>query len=258
MKTNLFYFSATGNSLVLARDLAAALPEAQLFSIPQVIHGEIDLDADNIGLIFPVFYCGLPRIVSDFIKKLDPYKSKYLFVVCSYGGYAGSTLQETQEQLQKVGVVMNAGYQVNLPGNYIVNYEANRKDRQEKLFRSEKETVRQIAEDIKAQKNRKVKQGGLLNKITKSIYHSNLRKFPTLDKNFTAGDQCNGCGICERVCPVENIRMEDCKPKWKGNCEHCLACIQWCPREAIEYSSRSIGRKRYHHPDIKASELFLK
>ena len=138
MKTNLFYFSATGNSLVLARDLAAALPEAQLFSIPQVIHGEIDLDADNIGLIFPVFYCGLPRIVSDFIKKLDPYKSKYLFVVCSYGGYAGSTLQETQEQLQKVGVVMNAGYQVNLPGNYIVNYEANRKDRQGKAVSERK------------------------------------------------------------------------------------------------------------------------
>jgi MinD superfamily P-loop ATPase len=126
------------------------------------------------------------------------------------------------------------------------------------MFRKEKETVRQIAEDIKAQKKITVKQGGLLNKITKSIYHSNLKKFPTLDKNFTASNKCNGCGGCERVCPVENIKMEDSRPKWKGNCEHCLACLQWCPIEAIEYSSRSAGRKRYHHPDVKAADLYLK
>jgi ferredoxin len=258
LKTNLFYFSATGNSLILARDLASALPEAQIFSIPRAIHGRPDLDADNIGLIFPVFYCGLPRIVSDFIKKLDPGKIKYLFVVCNYGGFAGSTLQETREQLQAAGIRMNAAYQITMPGNYIVNYGAYEKDRQDKLFLNEKEAIRQIAEDVKAQKNIPVKPGGLLNKITKSIYRSNLKKFPTLDKNFSASDRCNGCGICERVCPVENIRIEASKPKWKGNCEHCLACIQWCPKEAIEYSTRSVGRKRYQHPDVKANELFLK
>lgn len=258
MKTNLFYFSATGNSLILARDLAAALPEAQLFSIPQVIHGEPDLDADTIGLVFPVYYCGLPRIVSDFIKKLDPDKIKYLFAVCSYGGSAGSTLTETREQLRAAGIAMNAGYQVVMPGNYIVNYGAFEKDKQDKMLLDEKETVRQIAEDIRAQKNKPAKQGGLLNMIIRAVYHSNLKKFPTLDKNFTAGDQCNGCGVCERVCPVENIRMEDCRPQWNGNCEHCLACIQWCPREAIEYSTRTAGRKRYHHPDVKAVELYLK
>jgi ferredoxin len=258
LKTNLFYFSATGNSLILARDLAAALPEAQTFSIPQVIREELDLDADNIGLIFPVFYSGLPRIVVEFIRKLDPIKIKYLFVVCNFGGFAGSTLQETQEQLKAAGIMMNAGYQINMPGNYIVKYGAFIEDKQEKLFQNEKEIVRQIAEDVKTQKNRPVRQGGLLNKVTKSIYHSNLKKFPTLDKNFSAGDKCNGCGICERVCPVDNIRMADSRPEWKGNCEHCLACIQWCPTEAIEYSSRSVGRKRYHHPNVKAAELFLK
>lgn len=258
MKTNLFYFSATGNSLILARDLADSLSQAQMFSIPRVIHEDLDLDADNIGLIFPVFFCGLPRVVSDFIRKLDPAKIKYLFVVCSYGGFAGSTLQETREQLQAAGITMNAGYAVNMPGNYIVKYGAFRKDKQDKLFRREKETIRQIAEDVKAQKNNTIKLGGMINKLTKSIYHSNLQKFPTLDSNFAAGDKCNGCGICDRVCPVENIHMVDSKPMWQGNCEHCMACIQWCPREAIEYSTRSVGRKRYRHPDVKADTLFLK
>lgn len=258
MKTNLFYFSATGNSLILARDLAAALPEAQTFSIPRVIRGELDLDADNIGLIFPVYYCGMPRILSDFIRKLDPAKIKYLFVVCNYGGLAGSTLQETQEQLQEAGITMNAGYQVNMPGNYIVKYGAYKKGKQEKLFGSEKEIVRRIAEDVKAQKKNTVKRGGLINRLTKSIYHSNLKKFPSLDQNFAADDKCNGCGICERICPVENIRMADGRPKWLGNCEHCLACLQWCPTEAIEYSTKSVGRKRYRHPEVKAIELFLK
>lgn len=89
---------------------------------------------------------------------------------------------------------MNAGYQINMPGNYIVKYGAFNKDKQEKLFQNEKETVRQIAEDVKAQKSRTVKQGGMINKLTKSIYHS----------------------------------------------------------------TRSVGRKRYRHPEVKASELFVK
>jgi ferredoxin len=239
----------------VAQDIAAGLQEAQIFSIPQVINGGIDLDADNIGIIFPEYYSGIPHIISDFIRKLDPAKIKYLFAVCTYGGYVLNTLNEIGEQLKAAGIPLNAGFGVKMPGNYIVNYGAYKKERQEKLFRDEKEAVRQIIKDIENQKNNTLMKG-FANKIGKSIYKSTFPKFRTYDKNFTADEKCNGCEICEKVCPVRNIKMEDHKPQWQGNCEHCLACIQWCPREAIQYASRTNGRERYHHPEVKAKDLY--
>jgi MinD superfamily P-loop ATPase len=57
------------------------------------------------------------------------------------------------------------------------------------------------------------------------------------------------------VCQVENIEMKDGKPTWLHHCEQCLACLQWCPQEAIQVGRKTEGRKRYHHPEITASDL---
>ena len=197
-------------------------------------------------------------MISDFIKRLDPDKVKYIFAVCTFGGLPANTLPETQEQLKAAGIPLNAGYAVQMPGNYIVKYGAYKKGKQEKMFLKEKDAIRLIIKDIENQKSGKVNQSNfLVNKIGRSIYKSKLPKFPTYDKNFTVNEKCNGCSICEKVCPTRDIRMTNHKPEWQGNCEHCLACLQWCPKEAIQYSSKTAGRKRYHHPDVKAEDLFI-
>ena len=41
MKTHLYFFSSTGNSLIVAKDIAAKLPDTQIFSIPDIINEEI-------------------------------------------------------------------------------------------------------------------------------------------------------------------------------------------------------------------------
>lgn len=242
---------------MIAKDLAAGLPEAKVYSIPHVIHGEIDFDADNIGIVFPVYFAGIPRIISEFVRKLDPAQIKYLFAVAAYGGYPGVALPVLQHQLQSEGILMNAGYCVQMPGNYIVKYGAYSQEKQYKIFRKKEEALGKIIKNTEAQKNIEIKQGGFLAKrIGNYVYQSKLRQFPTLDMNFTANEKCNGCGTCEKICPVRNIDLNERKPRWHGNCEHCMACIQWCPMEAIQYSAKTIGRKRYRHPDSKAEDLY--
>jgi MinD superfamily P-loop ATPase len=71
-----------------------------------------------------------------------------------------------------------------------------------------------------------------------------------MDRNFWVDDKCNGCGICARVCPAENIALQAAKPVWQHWCEQCLACLQGCPREAIQYGRTTPHYRRYHHPDI--------
>ena len=46
--------------------------------------------------------------------------------------------------------------------------------------------------------------------------------------------------------PLNNIRLENGKPVWGKHCTHCMACICYCPKEAIEYGKKSKGKPRYH------------
>ena len=71
------------------------------------------------------------------------------------------------------------------------------------------------------------------------------------DKKFFVTEGCNGCGLCEKLCPLNNITMVDGKPKWGGNCTQCMACICGCPKEAMEYGRRSKGKIRYQCPEYQ-------
>ena len=77
--------------------------------------------------------------------------------------------------------------------------------------------------------------------------------------DFYVKDNCAGCGKCERLCPLNNIRLVDKKPVWGSHCTHCMACIGNCPVEAIEYGTitqqkrpYNFGKYRYVIDNIKS------
>lgn len=80
-------------------------------------------------------------------------------------------------------------------------------------------------------------------------------RVPQMDKPFFADAKCTSCGICEKICPAQNIKLVSGKPVWQHRCEQCFACIQWCPDEAIQYGKGTAKKKRYHHPEITLKEM---
>lgn len=46
-------------------------------------------------------------------------------------------------------------------------------------------------------------------------------------------EKCTGCGMCQNVCPVEAIELEDGKAVINDDCIECGACVAECPNEAI-------------------------
>jgi flavodoxin len=70
MKTIIYYYSATGNSLYVARFLQERLPETELRSIPEELAGDrLSVQADTIGFVFPMHYLSLPLQVEEFLEK---------------------------------------------------------------------------------------------------------------------------------------------------------------------------------------------
>lgn len=73
-----FYFSGTGNSLVVARDMAGKT-NGRLISIPSVMDKEsIKTDADVIGIVFPVYHGDIPFIIRRFVTKMNNLVSRHI------------------------------------------------------------------------------------------------------------------------------------------------------------------------------------
>ncbi|WP_227765642.1 4Fe-4S dicluster domain-containing protein [Zhaonella formicivorans] len=56
-----------------------------------------------------------------------------------------------------------------------------------------------------------------------------------MSSNFKVNEQCNGCGLCVEICPMDVLRMnDDNKPYMKyDECWYCDACEKDCPMQAI-------------------------
>jgi len=59
-----------------------------------------------------------------------------------------------------------------------------------------------------------------------------------LGKLFFASDKCNGCSLCQSICPKKALNMTGMpkRPYWKYSCDSCMACMNFCPQQAIEVS----------------------
>jgi ferredoxin/flavodoxin len=256
MKTTLFYFSGTGNCLKLARDLAVELGEAEVVAVAKAIKASIDASIDRIGLVFPVYAFNPPLIILDFIDKLQAPPEKYIFAIITYAGVAANTFDQVIRQLEKKNLKLSAGFGIRMPGNYTPFYGAISLKRQRKLFYLASKRIKEIALIVKESRQQKIERENLFFRwMGRAIYPYVSSKMRAEDKNFWIDKNCNGCGICEKVCPVNNINLKDKKPLWLHKCEQCFACLQWCPQESIQYGAHTQGRKRYHHPAVTLADF---
>lgn len=287
MSIKIYYFSGTGNSFVVARDIAKKV-KADLISIPKVINmEEIQVDAESVGIIFPSYLaalCGLPLIVERFIKKIENIESLNIFAVCTCGGYecvnALPPLRRLRQIIRSCGGKLSAEYSTRLPMN---NQDYDHipipitRDHQVIINKS-KTKIDNICYRIINKKGTKCKTAkALFNLLMTPLYKmmqqsiinalkekakepadTKLKYFqliPLTDKSIRVDEKCVGCGICAKVCPVNNIKIVDNKPEFQHRCEMCFACDEWCPSDAIHHWSRSKDVK-YHHPEAEISHMF--
>lgn len=262
MNTIIYYFTGTGNSLKVAKDLSRYLDNAKLVSIRQErLTEELFTEAGVIGFVVPTYFRGIPKLVGQFIDHLDiRNKSPYIFVVSTYGERNGMGIvdQQIEKHLAKKGLSLAAYFPVLMPNNGPTKEHVTTAEEKALLFNDASRMIPVIAEKIREFQVTSTKHNkfrNIMGRFLNNRMYMSTKK--PLDEGFYVDENCTGCSTCSKVCPANNIQMVDGKPKWKlKDCQLCVACLQWCPKAAIQYNKETIGVERYHHPEIKVGELF--
>lgn len=285
----IYYFTGTGNSLFVARKMGTLLGCQPIPITKTMDSSMIYTDAETIGIIFPSYLAplyGVPLIVEEFMKRCKHLKNRHLFAVCTCGGYeivnATPTLRNFSKLVKEIGLNLSAEYSVRLPMNNL-DYEHIPVPIETDTVTIIKKAQLQI-EDIcnRIAHHQRGRHHYLRRFITimmtpiyrilanscmkslkelacepedSTLYFKEL--IPLTDRSIRVDESCNGCRICTRVCPVQNIEFVNRKPIWLHKCEMCFACDEWCPSGAIHHWGRPNGVK-YHHPEVRLKDMILR
>ena len=256
METTIFLYTGTGNSLWTAKKLSAVLKNTELIPVTLAGKDRINTNSKNIGFIFPVHICGIPLRMVDFLNRLEADSAKYYFAVAVNAGQVAATLIQLKNLLQNKNIKLSSGFSVCMPSNYIPWGGAIAQEKQQQKFNEALDKISRIASSISGKEEKAPEKGPAWQNIFFSaINRLSFSHIPKMDKSFLADEKCTGCGICEKVCPAQNILLIYGKPAWQHHCEQCFACLQWCPEEAIQYGRSTAKKKRYHHPEITLKDM---
>lgn len=256
----ILYFTATGNSLHIAKSLGG-----ELLSIPQLVkEGTYEFTDDKIGIVFPLHAWGVPSYLADYLRKVT-FNCDYLFAVTTFGIYSGAVAKHLTDIGNDAGYSFDYINRIKMVDNYVPTFDMEKEIENE----GKKEIEKQLAtvkSDIDSSKKWILKENFL--KKTAFNYMMNRDKpfneerlkvhiyGEAIDNYIYVDDTCVQCGLCAKVCPVDNIKMSDenGKIELSDKCFMCFACLHHCPSKAIHVNGEVNGN-RYINRNIKLQEI---
>ena len=258
MDTTIYYFTGTGNSLKVARGLSNRIGNCELVPIAKIWQQKnIVAKTEKVGFVYPLYFWGLPKIVEEFVKKIDLRDVDYIFSVLTRGFTSGRATYDLESILKEKGKILSAGFKVTMPDNYTPKLSIPSKAKQDKKFKRAEIKVEKIAEIVRTNQKKIKKDHFITIKLSKGAHNRWLERASSIDKHFSVDDRCNSCGTCEKVCPVENVRLVNGKPQWHHQCQECLACLHFCPQIAIQVNKKTEKQGRYRHPDLSVEDMIM-
>lgn len=251
LKNTIYYFTGTGNSLKVAKDVAMGLDNCNVASMVSYEKNMTSNDVERIGFVFPVYGEGIPTIVNKFLTegKFPINENIYYFIIVTHGGMRGNCIPMANKILSKRGLMINSAFDIKMVQNYIgmFNIPKNAND----ILKTAQIKINSITKIVQGKENSKIQKTNPL------IFWAGIdaKTIAKMDRNFNVSEKCNGCGICIKICPVKNVVFENNRPKYSNNCEQCLACLHHCPEKAINYKNKTQKKGRYINPDIKLEEI---
>jgi ferredoxin len=278
MNTSIYYFSGTGNSYYVAKELQKRIQNSELIPIVGIINrNEIKCKSDTVGIIFPLQGPTFPNAVKQLLEKIDLTDTRYIFAIATRGGTTCRIREQINKVLKKKGKSLNSHFIITVFNNdpKIMNennqvYEFHVPTDEEITNKKRQIDVRlDVIKDIIINKETRhevdkeygFKYGFLLEKIV--IFATKLMESKSIKNYFYSDVKCTGCGVCEKICLSKRINLIDGIPRWKDEilCFMCYACLNYCPQKSVQINSKwymksfTMVQERYTHPYATAQEI---
>lgn len=247
----ILYYSGTGNSAHAARRLAAALGDESLNLFDRIRSmNSAPLQSDKPWILAcPTYAWRIPRIVEELLERTKLLGSRDIYFILTCGDSIGNAAFYARRLCRDKGLFFRGMAKLVMPENYIAMFNAPEEAQARRIVAAADAQLDAIAEIIRSGNSLPEDSIRLSDRIMSGPVNPLFYALFVKDRKFAAGEACTGCGLCERLCPLGNISIQNDKPVWKGGCTHCMACICSCPAQAIEYGKISVGKPRYRCPE---------
>ena len=246
----ILYFSATGNSEYVAKRIGKTIDDEALNLFNKIQNNDFSqIHSERSWVVVVRTYAWrIPRIVQAWLTKIQLTGNDDVYFVMTCGGSIGNAGKYLEKFCTEKKMNYRGCMGITMPENYIALFSTPTKEKARKIIEQAESVIDRTAQYIKNDDNFPQSEISFGDKMNSGIVNDLFYPMFVHAKKFYATDACISCGKCVKVCPLNNVRLENGKPVWEKDCTHCMACISKCPTEAIEYGKHSKGLPRYVFP----------
>jgi len=242
-----FYFTGTGNTLALAKAAAESLEQQGITVEVSNVLSSLETEIPEfVGVFFPVYGYGAPRVINRFLKRLQAGEGRKAFVVANAADNPGTAATDVGLALQQNGYKVMLADWVRMPSNYILGRPAIEDDKAAEVVAAGEGKVKQLVTALFNPDLAEPSLGSPSNPFYRFAYWVFLKSLKYAPRFYKSTAKCNGCGACVEMCPIGSVTLSSTeRPVWGRGCEHCLRCLNLCPQAAIECTVFTKGKRRY-------------
>lgn len=250
----IIYFSGTGNSRYAASLLAHRLGDELVdASIPIKAGEKAEYTSDRPWVfVSPTYAWQMARPLEAYIRNGMFRGSRKVYFVMTCGNDIGNPERVLEELCRMKGLSFQGVLEVVMPENYVAMFSVPTPEEAAPIIQAAHPVLEKGAELIAKEEPFPQRTTGFGDRVKSGINYW-FYEFFVKSKHFYSTADCNGCGLCEKVCPLNNIVMNEGEkyPLWGEDCTHCMACICRCPTKAIEYGRKTKNKPRYLCPEYQ-------
>ena len=248
----ILYFSGTGNSKYVAQRIADALGDEIVNLNDRIKSSDTSPveTGERLIVVTPTYAWRIPRVVRDWLLKTELRGAKQVWFVMTCGSEIGNADKYNCELCAEKAISCMGTAQIVMPENFIAMFNAPTVEEARRIVAKAEPFIDPAIAAIRAGHMFSPPRKKLYDRIASSAVNPVFYLLFVKANPFTASDVCIGCGKCEKLCPLNNITLQNARPVWGTNCTQCMACICYCPTRAIEYGKKSAGQPRYHFEEL--------
>ena len=244
----ILYFSGTGNSKYAAQRIADGLGDTLCSMNDRIKAGDTSPveTGSRLVIVTPTYAWRIPRLVRDWLLHTELNGATQVWFVMTCGSEIGNANKYNRDLCAEKAISCMGTAQIVMPENYIAMFSAPHADKARQIVAQAEPSIDRAIAAIQRNQSFAPTRNNLYDRFMSGPVNPIFYKFFVNADAFAASGACIGCGQCAKRCPMNNVTLKDGKPVWGRNCTHCMACICYCPKEAIEYGKKSVGQPRYH------------